>query len=103
MRVHTDGNVTINQSLRLDNYEKLYLWGSGHDNFIDYRSWTTGSSLNLTIDNTGTGKIELDDDTFIGGELTVGSGSAQKNITLFSPDGTAWTCGVSDAGSFDCS
>ncbi|MBU2053234.1 MAG: hypothetical protein KJ721_03250, partial [Nanoarchaeota archaeon] len=35
--------------------------------------------------------------------LIVGNSSGQSNITLYSPDGAAWTCGVNDAGAFSCS
>ncbi len=36
------------------------------------------------------------------GGLTVGDGTNQVNITMTSPDGTAWCCGVSDDGSWGC-
>ena len=41
--------------------------------------------------------------TAIGGNFSLGSTSDPTNMTLFSPDGTLFRCGVSDAGVFVCS
>jgi hypothetical protein len=35
--------------------------------------------------------------------LIVGNNSQQANITLYSPDGSAWNCGVDNSGAFACS
>jgi len=35
--------------------------------------------------------------------ISLGSGATQYNLTLTSPDGTEFTCGVNDLGSFTCS
>jgi hypothetical protein len=38
-----------------------------------------------------------------GGNFTVGSATEQTNITMFSPNGALWRCGIDNSGSFTCS
>ncbi len=52
--------------------------------------------------------IEDDDEKFLtigrfDNSITFGNGTEQYNITLTSPDGTEFTCGVNNSGSFLCS
>ena len=60
--------------------------------------------LNLQDGNVGIGtttpaqKLVVVGDVNITGNLTVAG-----NITLKSPDGTNWDCGVNDSGVFSCS
>jgi len=49
-----------------------------------------------STDFTATGGLNLADN------LTIGTGSAQVNITLTSPDASEWCCGVNDDGSLGC-
>jgi len=37
------------------------------------------------------------------GNLNIGDGATQQNITMTSPDGTDFNCGVSNGGTFSCS
>ena len=37
------------------------------------------------------------------GKIKIGNSSFDQKITMYSPDGTDWDCGVSDAGVFACS
>jgi len=58
--------------------------------------WTpTSSPTDLAIRLANSTETIVSHDTFI----FKGNG----NITMFSPDGTAWDCGVSNAGTFSCS
>jgi hypothetical protein len=43
--------------------------------------------------------FKIEDD----GGVIIGQGDAQVNMTLTSPDGTEWNCGVDNAGAFSCS
>ncbi len=42
-------------------------------------------------------------DTLIRNNLTIGMTATPSNITMFSPDGTKFKCGVNDGGTFSCS
>jgi len=64
-----------------------------------------------TLSNTGSNNNIIgneDEDNIIIGKtnitdtLTIGDGTNQINITLTSPDGTEYSCGVNDGGSFTC-
>lgn len=39
----------------------------------------------------------------INGKLTMGTGASQINLTMTSPDGTEYNCGVANGGTFSCS
>ena len=51
----------------------------------------------------GMGHAYIQNNMSVGGSLAIGNSSNPQNITMFSPDGTAWTCGVADDGSWGCS
>lgn len=36
------------------------------------------------------------------GDIILGDSANQRNITMYSPDGTAYTCGVANGGTFSC-
>lgn len=62
------------------------------------------SSPGHFVGNSWVGDMIIDsrNHTIIVDPLVVGDGSSQVNITLTSPDGTEWNCGVNDAGTFSC-
>lgn len=78
-------------------------------------SWTIGSDSaggvsadSFFIQNgpgpTATNELEINQngDITLRGNLSIGRGSSQVNITMTSPDATEWACGVNDLGFFDC-
>lgn len=50
--------------------------------------------------STGTKVFSID---AVDGSLIIGDGTAQKNITMTSPDGSEFCCGVANDGTFSCS
>ena len=38
----------------------------------------------------------------VNGSIIIGSSSSSENITMFSPDGTSYSCGVNNGGTFTC-
>jgi hypothetical protein len=55
----------------------------------DLQNWqdSSGNTL-IAVNGTGT--------------LIIGTSANPKNITMYSPDGTSWSCGVNNGGSFTC-
>lgn len=77
----------INYGMVLDDDDLDVVFGEGQDARVYYNA----SDLIVNPAKVGTG------------DLVLGDGSKQVNISFFSPDGTHWTCGVNNAGTFSCS
>ena len=69
------------------------------NNQLSYYDWTGG-----TRNPTPLMSIKRDGgrNVAINWELIVGSSSNPINITMFSPDGNEWSCGVNNGGTFSC-
>lgn len=68
-----------------------------------FRQTNTTGTRTFSIfqgDNTVTKAFEVNAVT---GDVTIGNGTYQANVTLTSPDGTEYQCGVSNGGTFMCS
>ena len=74
---------------------------------VTVRLGNTAGGIFLYADNNGFSFKNITEDEIFkmdkNGNLNIGDGSTQINITLTSPDGTEFTCGVNDSGSFLCS
>ena len=80
--------------LRADN-QKLY-FGAGDDASITY----DGTNMVITPDEVGSGVLKVEGDLNIGTSIVL---REDNNITMTSPDGTKWNCGVNNSGVFSCS
>lgn len=82
-----------------------------YGNNLDYMAFTTNTSEAMRIDALGRVGInttspsetfDINGNLKVRNTLIIGTGSAQKNITMTSPDASEWCCGVSNAGIFSC-
>lgn len=83
----TNGGMFTWKSQRNDDTSvNAYLWRVDSDNSVDTRMQLAGNG-----------------DFKVWGNVQIGSGNSQKNITLTSPNGNEWCCGVDNSGTFSCS
>lgn len=101
--VQRAGSNTQSLSLQVDDsdvvFESIQDETSGTEGGFLFKMDSGGSlDPNFKINKGGTQIINIDSD----GSLTIGAGTNQINITLTSPDGTEFDCGVSNAGALQC-
>jgi hypothetical protein len=73
----------------------------GSGSIGEYWNITTGNSdFDFVIIGSSIGRVFNIDRTK--GEIVIGAGDVQRNITMTSPDGTEFTCGVNNTGSLIC-
>lgn len=70
-----------------------YTGTSGTRNFFNVIGNNSHMNTTFTSNNT----------FFLGDDIIIGDGSGQANLTMYSPDGTQFTCGVDNGGAFSCS
>ena len=91
---YSEKEINIRDTLKIT--DKLtFALGEIIDNLVDGWLRITGS-LEVTGDLNVTGTATITN-------VTVGDGISQHNITMTSPDGTEYSCGVADGGAFTCS
>lgn len=81
--ISTTGNIALNS-----NTGKILL---GTDQLAEING--TGTIIKINPDNLGV----------LGGSVQIGGGDEQINLTMTSPNGNEWCCGVNNAGTFSCS
>ncbi len=62
---------------------------------LDATFQNAGGNVNITYDS-------INDEISLTKGIKLGDSSTQKNITMYSPDGSEWTCGVDNNGVFSC-
>lgn len=99
-KLEVSGNLTVNSSSNM----AFQVYNSSGSSLF----YVNGSNGNIGIGTTNPthelniiGEVNISTSSAQG--LYIGDGSKQTNITLYSPDGTEWACGVNDAGTFSCS
>lgn len=89
-------------------YHNVTVWindtsGNGNSSYVEFTMNYTAPVVtcnHYSLFNISSSSQIFDVDC--NGNIIIGDGSAQRNLTLTSPDGTEWTCGVNNAGSFSC-
>ena len=111
----TNTNYKINNANRFENDVEIYQEsliftsaGTSADTIV-FKNNNGDKRMSFEYDNSNIG-LELEDrygDTIMywdaGGGVTIGNGTSQENITLTSPNGTEFSCGVNNTGAFICS
>ena len=103
----------------LDNYDPMGSAGTITNNYALYIEEPTIGSTNFAVysaggtnyfgGNLGVGtttpsaKLEVIGNASVSGNFTIGSSTRNSNITMYSPDGTAYSCGPDNSGDFVCS
>ncbi len=89
-RIETENSYVSQKDIQVDTSGNLTLRGK-----ITF-------AFGETIDNIVDGWIRITGDLNVTEGINVGSSGNSKNVTMYSPDGTEFTCGVNNAGSFTC-
>lgn len=96
---YQDAGLTFNSNYT-GSYESYYLQAT-EDRTLEFLNGFGGKrtlQINETYDIRVYNKFIVDEDADIYGNLTV-----RGNITMYSPNGTYWNCGVSNTGVWGCS
>lgn len=103
IKIYSSGgdNIYVGDDLYFDS-DAYDIRHSGNMDIFPDGQTTIGLSIdqdgsNLILNGLGTSNIQFQD------KIQIGLGIAQTNITLTSPDGTEFTCGVNNSGTLSCS
>ncbi len=75
-----------------------FLIKSSGDEIFEIQSRSDGDLTSMRFKDDNGEKFLIDED----GDLILGDGTNQRNITLTSPDGTEYSCGVANGGALSC-
>jgi len=112
--VRFHANLDVNNS-EVNNVDQINLVGSSAINTIATLNGRSTGAFNI-VGGTNTGDIILKARNSTNSQITrltvnagdgqpsiqIGDGTSQTNITLTSPDGTEYNCGVANGGVFSC-
>ena len=102
MRLYKASNGNTNNHYFVDWIAISKGYGTPSGEEIDPHSVHRDGTSTLTAD-WDAGDFGITAKTFNGSNLTIGTSATPANITMYSPDGTEWSCGVSNDGSWECS
>ena len=90
-----------NQKIILGKGQDASIYYNGTDMYLDTQEVGSGDLI-IPNGNVGIGTTSPSTTFHSNGTITAGTSTNPVNITMFSPDGTSWTCGVNNSGSMVC-